>query len=111
MLDDIDYSDRAYQNHMRKASECLRICIVRARLGEPTRAPQGLAVSASSCVPAKGWQPCEVGSLRELRDDGRTIDEIAEALGRSRESVKDAIRRHLRGFDRRGNLIELERNA
>lgn len=105
MIDDVDYADRAYTKHMRKASNTLLVCIERAKMGQPTNAPSGLATPISADGPPKQWCDYQIALLRKMRSDGLSINAMAEALERSRESVKDGIRRHLRGFDRNGNQM------
>lgn len=101
-MDDIEYGDLAHERHMRKGSQRLANCIRRARAGLPTRSPAGLVPAVSMELPIRAWQAHEIATLSKMRDAGNSVAEISEALNRSRESVKDGIRRHLRGFDRLG---------
>jgi transposase len=39
-----------------------------------------------------------------MRAEGYSLPEIAEALKRGEGSIKDGIRRHIKGYDRSGNL-------
>ncbi len=108
MLEYLDRADQEYARYMAAASSMLLQCIQRAREGKPTYSPEGLAVMASLEAPARQWKECEIEALRHMRNDGTSVQDMAEALGRSRESVKDGIRRHLRGFDRYGNRTSLD---
>lgn len=105
MLEDYDACERAHINHMREASDLLSACIRRARAGLPTGAPSGLAAQVSADPPPRAWSQDEINKMAEMRGRGCTIGQIALVIGRSRESVKDGVRRHIRGFDRRGNKI------
>ena len=105
MLDDLDPGERAHVVHMREASNVLSACIARARAGLPTGSPDGLALRVSADPPPRAWNSVEIAKMKEMRGRGCTIGQIALAIGRSRESVKDGVRRHLRGFDRRGNKV------
>lgn len=94
MLDDISYSDEAHERYMRRASQTLASCIARARAGEPTYAPQGLA-GLDRRTPQRSWTPEDIAQLRDMRGRGMTSGQISQKIGRPFGSVKDAVRRYV----------------
>lgn len=106
MFEDLTYSQEAWERHCREASDTLAACIARAREGLPTGAPTGLAWERQHGRITRPWADREIAEMRLMRDAGYSVRQIADALERTHESVKDGIRRHLRGFARDGRLLQ-----
>lgn len=94
MDDFITAADRAYEKHMRGASETLAQCIERAKAGLPTEAPEGLASIDGIIRPPRAYAEAELNAIRDMRARGRTVGQIAMALKRTEGSIKSAIRSH-----------------
>ena len=106
MFDDTDDCEGVYESNVIAASKMLAQCIARARAGLPTGSPSGLVWRSGMKRKTNPWMPCEIEDMRLMRDEGLSVREIAEALDRTHESIKDGIRRHLRGFSRDGRMLQ-----